>query len=73
MYFPFAELHGWDKRSAGQPQTIYSEFPQECLMGQFPHEAMVMDFIEKVNRCPISYRIPSFAVKVRKVALSVRM
>ena len=22
MYFPFSELHGWDKRFAAQPQTI---------------------------------------------------
>ena len=27
MYFPFFILHGWRKRSAIQPQTIYSEFP----------------------------------------------
>ena len=28
MYFPFFILHGWRKRSAIQPQTIYSEFPK---------------------------------------------
>ena len=28
MYFPFSELNGWDKRSASQPQTIYSEVPK---------------------------------------------
>ena len=27
MYFPFFVLHDWCKRSAVQPQTIYSEFP----------------------------------------------
>ena len=27
MYFPFSELHGWDKRFAVQPQTIDSEVP----------------------------------------------
>ena len=27
MYFLFFILHGWGKRSAFQPQTIYSEFP----------------------------------------------
>ena len=27
MYFPFLELHGWGKRFAVRPQTIYSEFP----------------------------------------------
>ncbi len=27
VYFPFLTLHGWSKRSAAQPQTIYSEFP----------------------------------------------
>ena len=27
MYFPLSELHGWDKRFAAQPQTIYSEIP----------------------------------------------
>ena len=27
MYFPFSELHGWGKRTACQPQTIYSEVP----------------------------------------------
>ena len=27
MYFPFFILHGWRKRFAIQPQTIYSEFP----------------------------------------------
>ena len=29
MYFPFFILHGWRKRSAIQPQTIYSEFPKK--------------------------------------------
>ena len=28
MYFPFFILHRWQKRSAIQPQTIYSEFPK---------------------------------------------
>ena len=28
MYFPVLELHGWGKRSAIQPQTIYSEVPK---------------------------------------------
>ena len=27
MYFPVSELHGWGKRFAAQPQTIYSEVP----------------------------------------------
>ncbi|MDY2557687.1 MAG: hypothetical protein SOW29_04975, partial [Candidatus Faecousia sp.] len=27
VYFPFLELHGWDKRFAVQPQVIYSEVP----------------------------------------------
>ena len=27
MYFLFLELHGWGKRFAVRPQTIYSEFP----------------------------------------------
>ena len=27
VYFPFLELHGWDKRFAVQPQAIYSEVP----------------------------------------------
>ena len=27
MYFLFFILHGWRKKSAVQPQTIYSEFP----------------------------------------------
>ncbi len=27
MYFPFFILPRWGKRSADQPQTIYSEFP----------------------------------------------
>ena len=27
VYFPFSELHGWIKRSAVQPKTIYSELP----------------------------------------------
>ncbi len=27
MYFRFFSLHFWSKRSAAQPQTIYSEFP----------------------------------------------
>ncbi len=27
MYFPVSELHGWGKRFADQPQTIYSEVP----------------------------------------------
>ena len=27
MYFPFLELHGWGKRFAARPQTIYSEIP----------------------------------------------
>ena len=27
MYFLFFILRGWRKRSAVQPQTIYSEFP----------------------------------------------
>ncbi len=28
MYFRFFKLHGWGKRFAAQPQTIYSEFPK---------------------------------------------
>ncbi len=28
MYFPLSELHGWDKRFADQPKTIYSEIPK---------------------------------------------
>ena len=28
MYFPFLELHGWGKRFAVRPQTIYSEVPK---------------------------------------------
>ena len=31
MYFPFSKLHGWDKRFAVQPQTIYSEFPKNSV------------------------------------------
>ena len=27
MYFPLSKLHGWGKRSAVQPKTIYSEIP----------------------------------------------
>ena len=27
MYFPLLILHSWGKRSAAQPQTIYSEIP----------------------------------------------
>ena len=27
MYFPLLILHSWEKRSAVQPQTIYSEVP----------------------------------------------
>ena len=27
MYFPLSELHGWGKRFAAQPKTIYSEVP----------------------------------------------
>ena len=27
LYFLFFILHGWGKRSAFQPQTIYSEIP----------------------------------------------
>ena len=27
MYFPLLILHSWGKRSAAQPQTIYSEVP----------------------------------------------
>ena len=29
VYSPFSKLNGWIKRSAVQPQAIYSEFPQE--------------------------------------------
>ena len=29
VYFPISELHGWVKRPAVQPQTIYSEIPKE--------------------------------------------
>ncbi len=29
MYFPLFELRGWGKRSGAQPQTVYSEIPQE--------------------------------------------
>ena len=32
MYFPFLELHGWGKRFAARPQTIYSEIPKEALI-----------------------------------------
>ena len=28
MYFPFFKLKRWGERSAVQPQTIYSAFPQ---------------------------------------------
>ena len=28
MYFPIFKLHGWGKRFAAQPQTIYSEVPK---------------------------------------------
>ena len=28
MYFPFLELHGWGKRFAVRPQTVYSEVPK---------------------------------------------
>ena len=28
MYFPIFELHGWGKRFADQPQSIYSEIPK---------------------------------------------
>ena len=27
VYFPLSELHGWGKRFAVQPKTIYSEVP----------------------------------------------
>ena len=27
MYFPLLIPHSWEKRSAAQPQTIYSEAP----------------------------------------------
>ena len=27
MYFPLLILHSWGKRSAAQPQAIYSEVP----------------------------------------------
>ena len=29
MYFLVSGLNGWGKRSAAQPQTVYSEFPLE--------------------------------------------
>ena len=29
VYFLFFKLHDWGKRFAAQPQTIYSEVPQE--------------------------------------------
>ena len=28
MYFLLFELYGWGKRSAVQPQTVYSAFPK---------------------------------------------
>ena len=31
MYFPISELHGWGKRFAVQPQTIYSEFLKNII------------------------------------------
>ena len=34
MYFPVLELHGWVKRFAVQPQTIYSELPQDVAAVQ---------------------------------------
>ena len=34
MYFPLLILHSWGKRSAAQPQTIYSEIPKK-LPGAF--------------------------------------
>ena len=27
VYFPLWKPHSWGKRSAAQPQTVYSEFP----------------------------------------------
>ena len=36
MYFPLSELHGWDKRFADQPKTIYSEIPK------LPHTKQVV-------------------------------
>ncbi len=32
MYFRFFSLHFWRKRSAVQPQAIYSEFPKKELV-----------------------------------------
>lgn len=32
MYFPISELHGWGKRFAVQPQTIYSEVPLTVVL-----------------------------------------
>ena len=29
LYFPLLILHSWGKRSAAQPQTIYSEIPKQ--------------------------------------------
>ena len=29
VYFPLSELHGWGKRFAVQPKTIFSEFPRK--------------------------------------------
>ena len=31
MYFPLSELHGWGKRFAVQPKTIYSEVPYPSI------------------------------------------
>ena len=31
MYFPLLILHSWGKRSAAQPQAIYSEVPKHTV------------------------------------------
>ena len=34
MYFPLLILHSWGKKSAAQPQTIYSEVPLQQILYQ---------------------------------------
>ena len=49
MYFPFFILHGWRKRSAIQPQTIYSEFPKQKRGGVPPQSISHGSFLRIVT------------------------
>ncbi len=74
MYFRFFSPHFWSKRSAVQPQTIYSEFPKEkwCraeekepLLGRFDSFQLDPSHSEKIkNLGEDNHRKMCYTIKI---------